>query len=91
MSEETRFFVVDRIEGTIAVLVGDDRSSFDVPRSSLPAGAREDTVLRAPVVGGTPQWGRAVVDHAERKRRLARSKAALEELKKRDPGGDITL
>ena len=63
----------------------------DVPRSALPAGVAEDAVLLVPVVAGTPQWGRAVIDHAERRRRLARAKAALEQLKKRDPGGDITL
>ena len=91
MSEERRYFVVDRFEGAIAVLVGDDRSSHDVPRSALPAGVAEDAVLLVPVVAGTPQWGRAVVDHAERQRRLARAKAALEQLKKRDPGGHITL
>ena len=69
----------------------DDRSSHDVPRSALPAGVDEDAVLLVPVVAGTPQWGREVVDHAERRRLLARAKAALEQLKKRDPGGDITL
>lgn len=91
MSVKTRYYVVDRFEGAIAVLVGDDRSSHDVPRGSLPAGVEEDFVLRVPVVAGKPQWARAVIDHAERQRRLARSKAALEELKRRDPGGDIKL
>jgi len=53
VSEETRYFVVDRFEGAIAVLVGDDRSSFDVPRGALPAGVAEDAVLSVPVVAST--------------------------------------
>jgi hypothetical protein len=91
MSEETRFFVVDRVEGTLAVLVGDDRATLDVPLADLPRGAREDAVLRVPVRGGQPDWSLAVVDRAERRRRLAQSRQALDELRKRDPGGDVSL
>lgn len=91
MSDAWRFFTVDRIEGTVAVLLGDDRSTYDVPLSGLPSIAGEDTVLRVPMDGGAPRWSRATVDDAERQRRLARAKAALDELKKQDPGGDITL
>jgi len=86
-----RYFSVDRLEGDFAVLVGDDRSSIDVPLRVLPAGIREDQVLRVPVAGGAPQWAQAAPDDAERSRRIARAKAALEELKRQDPGGDITL
>jgi hypothetical protein len=82
---------VDRIEGATAVLLADDRALFDVPRSTLPKGAGEDSLLRAPVKAGAPDWSRAVLDDAERERRMARSKAALDQLKRQDPGGDLTL
>lgn len=91
MKRKPHYYVVDRFEGKLAVLVGDDRSSHDVPKASLPKGCREDTVLRVPVVSGNPDFGRAVIDVAERERRLARAKAALDQLKRRDPGGDVTL
>jgi len=91
MTDEWRWFTVDRVEGKVAVLLSDDHASFDVPRGALPKGAGEDAVLRVPVMAGAPDWGRAVLDDAERERRLARSKAALDELKRQDPGGDLTL
>jgi hypothetical protein len=91
MTDDWRYFTVDRIEGTTAVLLGDDRTAFDVPRSTLPKGAGEDSVLRAPLKAGAPDWSRAVLDDAERERRLARSKAALDQLKRHDPGGNLTL
>jgi hypothetical protein len=91
MTDAWRYFTVDRIEGTTAVLLGDDRATFDVPLSALPKSAGEDSLLRAPVTAGGPDWNRAVLDHAERERRLSRSRAALNDLKRQDPGGDITL
>jgi hypothetical protein len=91
MTDEWRYYTVDRIEGATAVVLSDDRGSFDVPRSMLPKGAGEDSVLRVPLTGGAPDWSRAVLDDAERQQRLARSKAALDQLKRLDPGGDLTL
>jgi hypothetical protein len=91
MTGEWQWFTVDRIEGKVAVVLSDDRTAYDVPRSALPAGAGEDAVLRVPHSGGAPDWSRAELDTAERERRLARSRAALEELKQQDPGGDLTL
>ena len=43
-------YAVDRIEGKIAVLVGDDGTAVDVPMPILPAGAREGSVLLVPGV-----------------------------------------
>jgi len=91
MSADWRWFTVDRIEGTIAVLLGDDGTSHDVPLRGLPAGTREDQVLRVPLGDRAPRWKAATPDDQERAQRLARSKAVLDELKKQDPGGDITL
>ena len=86
------FFVVDRIEGTIAVVVADDGSEFDLPRRGLPKGTREGTVLRIDAAAGeTPDWGQAVIDEAEGVRRLERSRETVRRLSETDPGGDIEL
>ena len=86
------FYVVDRIEGKIAVVVADDGAEFDVPRRGLPKGTREGTVLRIDAAAGeTPDWGQAVIDEAEGVRRLERARETLQRLGKTDPGGDIEL
>ncbi|HWO88386.1 MAG TPA: DUF3006 domain-containing protein, partial [Gemmatimonadales bacterium] len=85
-------FAVDRIEGQIAVVVGDDGKAHDVARSELPQGTREGSVLRAPLLAdGSVDWSHARLDEAERKRRLAESRERLDRLRSRDPGGDIVL
>ena len=38
--------VIDRIEGGIAVLVGDSGEKAEIPLSDLPAGAHEGSCLR---------------------------------------------
>ncbi len=86
------FYTVDRLEGEIAVLLGDDGRTYDVARRELPKGAREGSVLRAPSgPKGTPDWPRAVLDEAERLRRLKETRAQLDTLRKGSPKGDITL
>jgi CO dehydrogenase/acetyl-CoA synthase delta subunit len=87
------FFVVDRIAGDIAVVAADDGRSFDVPRARLPKPCREGTVLRLEesVADQPPDWSRAVVDDAERARRVERDGQILQELENSDPGGDIDL
>lgn len=45
------YYVVDRIEGTMTVVVGDDGRGFDVPRRDLPKGVKEGTVLRVDAKG----------------------------------------
>lgn len=85
-------FAVDRIEGQIAVVVGDDGKPHDVARSELPGGTREGSVLRVPLLAdGSADWSRARLDEAERRRRLAESRERLDRLRSRDPGGDIVL
>jgi hypothetical protein len=75
---------LDRFEGRgkeIAVLVSEDGTSLNVPKSFLPAGVKAGDVLKLtleadPVATET----------------LARDTARLQkELEKTDPGGDITL
>ena len=86
------FYVVDRIEGSTAVVVGDDDREFNVPRRVLPKGTREGTVLRIDAAeGDEPKWDVAVVDEAERIRRIERARKTLDDLSKTDPGGDIDL
>ena len=86
------FYAVDRIEGKIAVVVADDGRTFEVPRHDLPKGCREGTVLRIDVVTrGTPVWADAVIDEAERVRRLEHARDTLQRLSDTDPGGDVEL
>ncbi len=88
----TRVWVIDRIEGAAAVLVADDDGSVaDVPLSHLPAGVREGAVLRVPQPDGEPRWEAAEADEEARQARLGEAEAALDRLRRRDPGGDIEL
>lgn len=83
------YYVVDRFEGEMAVMIADDRRTFDVPRRELPRGCREGTVLR--LEGEPRDWVRAVIDEAERARRLERARDTLRNLGRTDAGGDVTL
>jgi len=92
MSEAERIWVVDRVEGRIAVLVADDdEETLDVPLNVLPHGLREGTVLRVTESEGHPLWASAMLDEELRLKRLRQAETALNELKSRDPGGDIVL
>jgi hypothetical protein len=63
MSEAERIWVVDRVEGRIAVLVADDdEDTLDVPLNVLPHGLREGTVLRVTESEGHPLWASAMLD-----------------------------
>ena len=85
-------FVVDRIEGTTATIVGDDGHTFDVTRRALPQGCREGTVLRIDATSmESPDWDNAVIDEPERVRRLERARDTLRRLSETDPGGDVEL
>ena len=86
------FYVVDRIEGTVAVVLGDDGRTFDVPRRALPKGSREGTVLRIDAAAGeAPDWAEVAVDEDERVRRLERARETIRRLSETDPGGDVEL
>lgn len=65
------YFVVDRFEGTTAVIVADDGREFTAPRRVLPDGSSEGTVLRLnldnPVTG---DWSAAQIDDEEANRRM---------------------
>jgi hypothetical protein len=89
---DNRFYAVDRIESQRALLEDDDGTTHIVDTRRLPRGTREGTVLRVELDdAGNPDWNTAVIDDAEAARRRAEARDRLERLKKRDPGGDITL
>ena len=85
------YWVVDRVEGRTAVVVGDDGRGFEVPIGDLPRGTREGTVLRIEAEKGTIDWSRAQVDNAERDRRLKAAREQLDRMRATDPGGDVEL
>jgi hypothetical protein len=72
---------IDRFEGPIAVLLGEDGKPIELPRALLPAGAAEGSVLRFSLE----------IDEEATKALSDELKAVQKELKKTDPGGDLTL
>ena len=67
------YYVIDRVEGEIAVLVGDDGKKHDVPCSSLPKGAREGSCLRG-------SKNTFLLDEVETTRRKQRIESKLQAL-----------
>jgi Protein of unknown function (DUF3006) len=92
MTGDTRLYVVDRLESDLAVLIADDDSQVELPKTALPFRLSEGMVLRVSLdTHGAPEWRRAERDEAEERRRMDDARARLERLKRRDPGGDIRL
>ena len=91
-TEPEQVYVVDRIEGELAILVGDDGSQVDVLLPGLPLPVSEGTVLRVTCDSeGNPDWASASIDEDEAERRKAEAEEILDDLRRRDPGGDIKL
>jgi len=88
-----RIWVVDRVSREIASLVEDESGTTrDVPRRDLPHDIREGDVLRVPDdVSREPDWRAATADESLRRERMEEARAALERLRRRDPGGDVEL
>ena len=92
MSESERIWVVDRGETGVAVLIADDNEqTVDVQVSLLPENTSEGSVLLVPEQVGEPAWSSSRLDEEQRQNRLREAEVALNELRKRDPGGDISL
>ena len=88
----TRIYVVDRIEGPVAVLVTDDGQTSNLTLDQLPVRIREGTVLSVRVdADGRPSWHDTLIDDAERVKREREAEQVLKGLRKRDPGGDVAL
>lgn len=88
---ETATWVVDRLQGDRVVLVADTGHTTEITRSTLPLVPREGMVLAVPSGPDGPDFTRARHDRAEDERRLAEARDRLDRLKRRDPGGDVTL
>ncbi len=87
MSTE-RLYVVDRIDGEVAVLIDEDQGSVDAPLDRFQLPLHEGLALRVPIGDkGAPPWGKAEIDRREADVREAED--MLEELRGRDPGGDV--
>ena len=74
----------DRFEGKgkqIAVLVADDGTTLNVPKSLLPSGARPGDVLTLSLE----------IDSGATAKLQDETRRVQDELSKRDPGGDIKL
>jgi len=75
--------IIDRFEGKYAILESQNKNSliFNFPRSLLPKGSKEGTVLRFNID----------LDEKETETRRKNIKEQLDNLKKKDQGGDIQL
>ena len=93
MSGGKGIWVVDRIEGDTVVLVHTETGrSLEVSRGLIVVNVDEGAVLRVPVTDeDAPDWSLAVLDEELRRRRLAEAQEILDQLKGRDPGGDVVL
>ncbi len=87
----TEHYSVDRIEGELAILVGDSGEEHSVQLHQLPGGTTEGTVLRVRDADGRLAWQSAQIDQAEAKRRTQEAEDLLNKLRRRDPGGDVEL
>jgi len=75
---------LDRFEGknkSIAVLLADDGTVLNVPKALLPKGARPGDVLTLTIER----------DAEETAKLAAQTRQIQEELKAKDPGGDLSL
>lgn len=69
----TRYYAVDRIEGSIAVLEADDRTSKEVDLAQLPVGIKEGDVLAW-------EGGRYTVDQKQTNQRRDAARRLQQEL-----------
>jgi Protein of unknown function (DUF3006) len=85
-----RALIIDRFEGDVVVVeVVGGTGTFDLPRWLLPTSAKEGDVITA--ASDEPGSLRLAVDPAATALRRERATGKVEELRKRDPGGDIAL
>ena len=92
MSDTERIWVVDRIEREVAVLMADHNPEMlDIALNILPDGLREGSVLKVAEDMDGPLWASASLDEESKLERLREAEEVLDELRQRDPGGDIVL
>jgi len=89
---DKRIWAVDRIEGDVAVLVSDaDSRAVQVSLTKLPEGTEEKSILHVFERRDQPVWNSAVLDESIQIEKESDSEEIVEDLKQRDPGGDITI
>ena len=92
MRDTERIWVVDRIEREVAVLVADENQEMlDIALDILTDGLREGSVLKVAEDMDGPLWASASLDEESKLERLREAEEVLDELRERDPGGDIVL
>ena len=96
MSPGEAIFVVDRVEGNHIVLIPYEgagaRSELEIVDATRLRQVSEGDVVRVPArAPGKLDWAAATVEPELRQARLKEAEATLNRLRRRDPGGDITL
>ena len=92
MTDRVETWIVDRFEGDRAVLERALHETLALPRTLLPADLREGDAVRVVVrTGGGATTLSFSRDEAETRRRAAEARGLRDDLKGRDPGGDIRL
>ena len=95
MSEYREIWIVDRIREGTCVLVDDATGrTQEVAQSLMPSGRvlREGTVLKVPLTEkGDLDWMSAQADEELQQRLMGEAEEVLDDLKERDPGGDVEL
>ena len=92
MSDREEIWIVDRFEGERAVLERALHEMLDLPRTLLPAGAREGDALRVTIQADVGTSRVILVrDEKETAARAADLQRLQESLRGRDPGGNIKL
>ena len=90
MKIDRRHYAVDRVENELVVLLDDEGTGFAVPLTQLPLALREGMVLDVRHGGdGRPDWSTAVHDKTEERWRLEDAARRLEQLRQRDPDGEM--
>lgn len=91
MPTEQRY-AVDRLTATTAVLIDESGNTIAIPKNRLGVTPEEGMVLFIPVdSSGTPNWYEARVDQEAAEEARKEAQKILDELKERDPGGDVKL
>ena len=85
-------FVVDRREGAMLVIEDASGTLQDVPAADLPADCRaEGAIIDVPMAGALPEWGKALRNRPEERRRVTDLTKRMDQLRRKDPGGDVKL
>lgn len=79
--------VVDRFEGSQAVLLSDEDTRFDIKRADLPVLVSEGIVLEVPLSDtGAPLWAEAKVNDVATQQRLEEARRLLDRLRNKGQG-----